>query len=341
MTPQEAACRLATEFLKPRAEAVDRLDLPLAENLQALAAAGLAGLTIAEADGGLGASPEVHRTVARELAAACGVTHFTVAQHWSACHLLATGQAEPLKRRLLPELARGQRWVAIAFAHLRRPGPPVLRATLQDGGWILDGEAPWLTGWSLMDSAVVGATQPDGSFVYVWTPLAGLVASPPLRLCAMEASATVRLTFSQWFVPLEHTLFVTDLEATRIQDRANVLRATSMTLGCSRAAVELVEALAAKRRLDSIRQAAERLRARYQALVTAIDAAGADFDANLSLRLKSIELAVHASHAAVAAASGAANLRDHPAQRLYREAMFYTVQAQTHEVLEGLMDQVP
>ena len=35
---------------------------------------------------------------------------------------------EDLKRRILPELATGEKLCGVAFAHLRRPGPPILRA---------------------------------------------------------------------------------------------------------------------------------------------------------------------------------------------------------------------
>jgi len=50
-----------------------------------------------------------------------------------------------------------------------------------------------------------------------------------------------------------------------------------------------------------------------------------------------IELAMRAAHAASAASSGSANYLWHPAQRLLREAMFYTIQAQTFEVMDATL----
>ena len=57
----------------------------------------------------------------------------------------------------------------------------------------------------------------------------------------------------------------------------------------------------------------------------------------MRIRAWCIEAAVRAAHAAVTASSGAANTLTHPAQRLLREAMFYTIQAQTQEVMDATL----
>jgi len=62
----------------------------------------------------------------------------------------------------------------------------------------------------------------------------------------------------------------------------------------------------------------------------------------LRARAGAIDLAVRVAHAVVAGAGGGANSLDHPAQRRFREAMFYTLTAQTGDILtatvERLMD---
>lgn len=55
-------------------------------------------------------------------------------------------------------------------------------------------------------------------------------------------------------------------------------------------------------------------------------------DAARSARARCVELGVRAAHAAVTASGGAANLLDHPAQRIFREAMVYTLTAQTSDL---------
>jgi hypothetical protein len=49
-------------------------------------------------------------------------------------------------------------------------------------------------------------------------------------------------------------------------------------------------------------------------------------------------LSVRAAHAAVTATGGAAQLLTNPAQRLMREATFFTTIGQTHDVRLGTLD---
>ena len=52
----------------------------------------------------------------------------------------------------------------------------------------------------------------------------------------------------------------------------------------------------------------------------------------LSIRSSAIQMGVRAAHIAVTASGGASVAFSHPAQRLFREAMFYTLTAQTRDV---------
>ena len=57
------------------------------------------------------------------------------------------------------------------------PGPPRLRARAAEGGYLLDGTAPWVTGWGHIDTLHVAARQEDDTIV--WALLdAGPPASP-------------------------------------------------------------------------------------------------------------------------------------------------------------------
>jgi len=60
-------------------------------------------------------------------------------------------------------------------------------------------------------------------------------------------------------------------------------------------------------------------------------------DERLAVRAWAIDLAVRCAHAAVTASSGAANSLSHPAQRIYREALVYTVSAQTTPIMEATL----
>lgn len=358
----EAARRVAETVLGPRAQESDRAEGPNRDNFRALAEAGLLGLAIPREYGGLDASGVTQREYTEILAAACGVTTFIQAQHHGSSRLIANGPNEALKRRLLPDLAVGRTLCAISFAHLRRPGPPVLRADLVSGGYRLNGTAPWVTGWGLMNQVVFGATLPDGRFVYVWSPgtreefadlFTGIAppdgnwgtlrASAPLPLCAMNASATVELTLEDWFVPETHWLTESDRETMQRNDRNGVLGATAMPLGCAAASVRVLCETAERRSIPALRRAAEAFGKEWEAARAQVEAWSGrpgepDFFANaIRIRAWCIEMAVRAAHAAVTASSGAANMLTHPAQRLLREAMFYTIQAQTHEVMDATL----
>jgi alkylation response protein AidB-like acyl-CoA dehydrogenase len=353
------ARRVAETILGPNAQASDLAEGPNLDNFHALAEAGLLGLTLPTEFGGLNASGAAQREYTQILASYCGVTTFIQAQHHGPSRMIANGPNEALKQALLPDLAAGRKMCAISFAHLRRPGPPTLSAEPVSGGFRLNGTAPYVTGWGLMQQVVFGATLPDGRFVYLWSPgnrddfpelfadvgpengdWGMMTASAPLRLCAMNASATVELACKGWFIPQVHRLSESDRETMRRNDRNGVLGAAAMPLGCAAASVRLLCETAEKRPIPAIRRTAAALGAEWEDLAAQIEAKNRQagepefFETAVMLRAWCIELAVRAAHAAVTACSGAANLLTHPAQRLLREAMFYTIQAQTQEVMD-------
>ncbi|MER3465938.1 MAG: hypothetical protein C4340_01705, partial [Armatimonadota bacterium] len=61
---------------------------------------------------------------------------------------------------------------------------------------------------------------------------------------------------------------------------------------------------------------------------------------SLAARAWAIELAARCAHAAVVASSGQGNSVSHPAQRVYREALVFSVLAQTKPILEATLERV-
>lgn len=357
-----AAQRVAETVIGPAATESDLAPGPNPDNFRALAEAGLLGMTLPKEYGGLGASGDTQRKYTQILASYCGVTTFVQAQHHGPTRMIFACPNDALKQALLPDLAAGRKLCAISFAHLRRPGPPTLRAEPVEGGYRLNGKAPWVTGYGIMNQVAFGATLPDGRFVYLWTPFdraefpgvfdglgpadgdwGTLHASAPLALCAMQASATVEITLDHWFIPASHWLQESDRETMRRNDCNGVLNATAMPLGCASASIRILKATAEKRGLPFIHRAAQALENEWneadaQVVIWSKKPNADDFFPNaVRVRAWCIELAVRAAHAAVTASSGAANLLTHPAQRLLREAMFYTIQAQTQEVMDATL----
>jgi alkylation response protein AidB-like acyl-CoA dehydrogenase len=324
-----AARQLADDLLFPDAMRVDGLDvLPVAQ-LDALAAAGLYGVPVPAEAGGLGLDLAATCTVTEELASGCLATTFVWLQHRGVVMTLAAeGTPAGLRDRWLGPACRGETRGAIALGGLL-PGPPLLRARPDGGGWRLDGEAPWVTGWGLTDLLLVAARSPDGSIVSL---LMDAAAQPGLtvtreRLAAVNASVTVRLGFDGVLVPGERWTGQVPFDPAESL-RPDRLRINgSLALGLVRRCTRLLgrgplddELAACRQRLD--------------------DAVGGTADAMAQARAAASELAVRAA-AALAVRDGSRSVTvDQHVQRLAREAMFLLVFATRPGIKSALLRQL-
>lgn len=341
--PLPGADDFLNQWIRPRAQAIDQDVQALREALSEAGRRGLLGLRIPAEYGGLGADGLEFRRFQEAVARTSGAFAFLESQHHSACSLLARSSNDALRSRLLPLLARGEATSGIAFSHLRRPGPPLVTATPAGDGYRLDGTLPWVTGWGFFTHCVTAAPLSDGRILFAIHPLAAsdaLRASPPLDLAAMAVTRTVTLDVRGLFVPAGDVL---DLHpATWIQenDRIAVALQSPLALGCAQAGIDLLRAEAEKRRKESMRAAADRLDRELEACRDeAYRAMEESSDLSRSLRARStaIELAGRAAHAAVIAAAGAGNLMSHPAQRVWREALAFSVLALSPPVQEATL----
>jgi alkylation response protein AidB-like acyl-CoA dehydrogenase len=346
------ARRLADEVFRPRAEATDQggIDGPIRENVRLLANAGYYGLGIPPEFGGLGADDATRREFTELMASACGATAFTQQQLHAGGGFVGGSSDEDLKRELLPKFASGELLCGIAFSHLRRKGPPMVRATRTDGGYVINGEAPWVTGWGIVDAIALGAAV-DGTgdhlFAYVpkTTPEDGITATPALPLAAMAASDTVEVAFNNVIVPDRYILYIRPAESLRRADFCGITGHAVFPLGCARGSVHYLRALAAQRgssHLETVANAFEREIAACRKETLIWTGACVDLpdykEHALRARSEAIVLATRAAHAAVAATGGSAHLLHNAPQRLMREAVFYTTLAQTADVQAGTLD---
>jgi alkylation response protein AidB-like acyl-CoA dehydrogenase len=341
LTPEECALlataqHLADTLFEPNAERVDQSGRVPIENLMALAAANLVDLNTR--------SEGFRRAFIEILCAACGTTYFTLTQHLGCAGQLAAC-GNPNLQRFLPEMARGSHWVGVAFGHLRRPQSMVTATPVEDG-WTLSGTAPWVTGWPILSGVIYGAHLPTGEHLYVYSDATKSPAqqpSAPLPLCAMNATETVEVVLNQLFVPQENFIRLSSAEELARGDTKNLVGNVSPMFGVARGALKQLRSIAAKKAsLPAILAAADTLdaelidcRTQCERLREA-DKTEASWNAEaLAARAWSIELGVRAAHTALAAASGSANSLDHPAQRRFREAMFYTLFQQNNAILSA------
>lgn len=339
------AHELAEQLLAPRAALVDHDGVPRS-HLRAIGDAGLLGLQAPVEDGGSAAPPAVFRRVVELLAGADCSTWFVQAQHHAPLQMLIRSDT-PVRRRLAPRLARGELLSGVAFSHLRRwPERPVSATRVEDG-WRFDGVAPWYTGWGLNDVMLLGGATEQGEVVFAFVQAApgpGLVASEPLALAALSATATVRLTLDGLVAPDEDVVARLPIEEWAAADRRTTVNVNPAVLGLTERAVRLLGERARASGESSTAGAASRLaealtevRDRCYAL---LDDAGPDeaVAERLAARADAQHLMVEATSALVVAGAGGAMAVGAPAQRLAREALFLLVQAQTPQGRAATLD---
>jgi alkylation response protein AidB-like acyl-CoA dehydrogenase len=167
--------------------------------------------------------------------------------------------------------------------------------------------------------------------------------SEPLKLAAMNASSTVRLTFDTLFVPEASVVRVADAAAWRERDRIHTAHANPAVFGIAESCLHKMQEIAHRGASESVTPTVKQLSnelfdCRSVAYSLADSGAGTtEIPELLRVKAWSLDLVARIAHAYIAAVGGRAMSQDHPAQRLMREAMFYTIQAQTSAVRDATL----
>jgi alkylation response protein AidB-like acyl-CoA dehydrogenase len=333
-----AAQRVADERLFPNAQDVDRSDRIPERNLAALADAGLFGLVGPAAHGGLDLDARSARRAMAAVGSGCGATFFVWVQHHGVVRALRSSTNDALVDAHLADLCVGRTLAGTAFAHVRRTGPPAVSATRIDGGWRLDGHAPWATSWGVADWFAVAAESGDGELVWSFVQGVGAhgVTATALELPVFGATSTVALRFDGCAVSDDQVIAVETAEEWRRADRRHASLGQPAVLGVA----ERARRLLADERDDDAAHAADALAVELGVrwavdddLVEALATDGGDVDRVIAAasdhRAACLDLARRATTALLAAVGGRGMELSHPAQRLAREADFYVIQAQT------------
>lgn len=278
-----------------------------------------------------------------------GALAFLQTQHQSAGAILSKSNNENLKQAYLPRMGTGEALVGIGFSHLRRQDNPPLKAIETDNGYQLHGQIPWITGFGFFETVLAAALLPNGQAVYGMLPFTdtqqhsggSIRFSDPMELAAMSSTNTVTAELTEWNLDQSEVAFVTDAGAIFKSDRTNILNHSFFALGCAQAGLDIVSHTQETKPYLSIAPAYETLLEELELCRHRIYSAQEEsFEERLRLRVWAIDLAVRCSHAAVVVSSGAANSKQHPAQRVYREALVFSISGQTTVVLEGMLDRI-
>jgi alkylation response protein AidB-like acyl-CoA dehydrogenase len=350
-TLQFESLRKILPAIRDRATALDRAgDWPY-QDLRDLSAIGADRWFIPPEFGGEGIDPlELHLRY-EAIASASLSTALIVSQRDSAVGLIVGGDNADFRKTALSELATGESFATIGIAQLttsRQDGPPVLRATPSNDGFLLNGYIPWSTGAAQAKWVIAGAfvdpasenllakearfkdsdsNEPRQILFALPISSPGVTVQPPMPMVALASSWTTRIDCED--VLIDPSLILRGPAAKVLTGRSKNLPngQAFLALGHCRGAINLIQ----EHDSDRARSVAEKFSEQWLALRTELlelCQPGREIDAGAagpSLRGACNDLAIRATHAAVALYKGSALLLDHPAQRLAREAMFLLV----------------
>lgn len=268
-----------------------------------------------------------------KLSAACLTTTFIITQRTGACRWLIDTENDTARQAWLPQLTSGETFATVGISHLttsrRHLAEPVLKARAIEGGFLLEGYSPWVTGGPHAAMIVVGATLADGRQLLLAVPTVtpGVEAGQRLPLVALSASHTGPVLFRAAQVGSQHLLAgpMENVMSRRSGSGAGGLQTSTLAIGLAAAALESLET-EAQRRADLLPAAAS-LRQEHAQLQSDLlaTAAGTQICSNEDLRTRANSLVLRATQANLAAAKGSGYVRGHTAGRLCKEALFFLV----------------
>lgn len=321
------ARRIADEVLFPAALEVEETDQVPDSHLDLLAEKGFYSLAAPEELTTLDLPdyPAVKRVV-ELLSGGCLTTAFIWVQHHGAMMAAAKTENEAIRDAYLTGLASGQIRAGMAIGAAVRPGPPMLRAKPVDGGWIFDGEAPWVTGWGMVHTLHTAAR--DENDMLVWCLMdakeSDSISVEPLDMIAVNASRTVMLRFHEHFVPQESVTAIMP-RTEYLKGDAESLRFTgSVAHGLADRAITLMgdDGAALAKELDAVR----------------VLLAEAEPDDVPAARAAGSEFALRAAAALAVHDGSRSMLKDAHAQRLIREATFLLLFGSRPGIRSALLD---
>ena len=333
----QRAAAVADTVLFPTAQDVDRCGRVPAGSLEALAEAGLFGIVGPRSHGGVDLAPGAARRAMAAIGGGCGATFFVWAQHHTVVRSLRSSTNDALVQALLAKFCTGDLLAGVAFAHVRRPGPPAVTATRVDGGWCLDGHMPWTTSWGIADHFSIAAVSDRSELLWAMLPATEPegVDAVALELPVFGATGTVALSFDRCFVPEHQIAHIESLDEWRSLDRITSSIGQPAVLGVAERAIRLLGGVGEGGDTPA-REASARLgdelASRWARDVEILSSMSAGRDVVVmgsEHRAACIDLARRSTTALLAAVGGRGMDLGHPAQRLAREADFYVIQAQT------------
>jgi hypothetical protein len=231
---------------------------------------------------------------------------------------------------ILQEAVSGQPGCGVAFGHLRTGKGPRWHAGK------VSGIIPWMTGAGIFSCVKLGVLLPDGSEAYATVDVQDSPTfrhHPAMTLLAGTSMQTVAVTLTDF--PLEESAFMRiDAPGTAAAANAQSLVGhTPLLFGNCDASLRLIRD--APRLSESARERAHNMVRRLRAeRETTAPSHGAAFRARVA------DTAIRLATLATMACGSSSLQTGSDAERIYREALLFTLMAQTDPVVETAFEEI-
>ena len=361
---RDSVARFADDQIAPLAARIDREDdfpralWPLMGEL------GLHGITVAEADGGLGLGYLEHMIAVEEVSRASASVGLSYGAHSNLCinQIARWGTAEQ-KARYLPALINGSHVGALAMSEPAAGSDVVsmkLKADAVQGGFVLNGTKFWITNGHAADTLVVyartdAAAGSKGITAFlIEKDMAGFACGQKIDKMGMRGSITSELVFDGCEVPAENVLGEVGQGVKVLMSGLDYERVvlSGVQLGIMQACLDTVIPYVRERqqfgkpigafqliqaKVADMYVALQSARAYAYAVARAADAGHTTrFDAAGAILLAS-ENAFRVAGEAVQALGGAGYTTDWPVERFLRDAKLLDIGAGTNEIRRMLI----
>ena len=357
--------RFSSEQIAPLAAKIDADDwFPRDELWSAMGDLGLHGITVDEADGGLGLGYLDHVVAVEEVSRASASIGLSYGAHSNLCINQISRWANPeQKAKYLPKLISGEHVGSLAMSEAGAGSDVVsmkLKADAVQGGYVLNGTKYWITNAPYADTLVVYAkSAPDAgsrgiTAFLIEKEMDGFSIGQKIDKMGMRGSPTAELVFNDCFVSEEQIIgplhggvgvLMSGLDYERV-----VL--AGLQLGIMQACLDVVLPFVRERKqfgkaigsfqlmqgkIADMYVALNSARAYTYAVARACDAGQTTrFDAAGVILLAS-ENAVKVAGEAIQALGGAGYTKDWPVERLFRDAKLLDIGAGTNEIRRMLI----
>jgi isovaleryl-CoA dehydrogenase len=354
--------RFADDRIAPLAARIDAEDWFPAELWPEMGALGLHGLTVDEADGGLGLGYLEHVIAVEEVSRASASIGLSYGAHSNLCVNQIRRWASPeQKAKYLPKLISGEHVGSLAMSEVAAGSDVVsmkLKAEAVQGGYVLNGTKFWITNGAYADTLVVYAKTGEGSrgitAFLIEKDMPGFSIGQKIDKMGMRGSPTAELVFDDCEVPEENVMGPLNGGVGVLMSGLDYERAVlaGVQLGIMQACLDTVIPYVRERKqfgkaigtfqlmqakIADMYVALQSARAYTYAVAKSCDAGQTTrFDAAGAILLAS-ENAVRVSLEAIQALGGAGYTKDWPVERYARDAKLLDIGAGTNEVRRMLI----